>query len=48
MDSKRPDEELIFRLIEGDPPARAIVEGWRFHLPVTILTREQLVSNCVS
>lgn len=42
MDSKHPDEELIFKLIDGDPRAEAICESWRFHEPVTFLSREAL------
>jgi hypothetical protein len=41
MDSKRPDEELLFSLLEGDPRATVILESWRFSLPVTVLPPEE-------
>jgi hypothetical protein len=41
LDSKRPDEALIFSLLDGDPRARAIVNSWRVKLPVTALATDE-------
>jgi len=41
MDSKSPDEELIFKFIDGDPRARVIVDSWRFRQPITVLPADE-------
>lgn len=41
MDSKRPNAELIYSLIEGDPRARAIMESWKARLPVVVMPCDQ-------
>lgn len=49
MDSLRPDEALMNALVDGDPRARAIVEAWRFRMPITLMTKadlEELSERC--
>ncbi len=42
MNSLRPGEQLCLALCSGDPRAKAIVEAWRFNLPVILMTAEDL------
>jgi len=37
VDSKRPDEKLIFGLLDVDPRAIAIVKSWNKRLPVVVM-----------
>jgi hypothetical protein len=42
MNSLRPDESLVLALCDGDPRAKAIVDGWKFNTPVILMTKEDL------
>lgn len=42
MDSKHPDERLVFAFLDGDLRAQAILDSWRVQLPVTIMSAAAL------
>ncbi len=49
MQSLRVDESLLVDFVMGDPRARLIVESWRFHEPITIMSSEEfdiLTEHC--